>query len=83
MIPYATEMCIRDSEYMANVQAPSSEAGNTYKAYVEAGLLSASKTFVSPVYDNTDPGITGRNVYARGNGGKNIAYGTLVHVHKS
>ena len=59
-------------EYMANVQAPSSEAGNTYKAYVEAGLLSASKTFVIPVYDNTDPGITGLNVYARGNGGKSL-----------
>ena len=59
-------------EYMANVQAPSSEAGNTYKAYVEAGLLSASKTFVIPVYDNNEPGITGLNVYARGNGGKSL-----------
>ena len=39
-------------EYMANVQAPSSEARNTYNAYREAGVLSAARTFIIPVFDN-------------------------------
>ncbi len=39
-------------EYMANVQAPSSEARNTYNAYREAGVLSAERTFIIPVFDN-------------------------------
>ena len=59
-------------EYMANVQAPSSEASNTYNAYAEANLLSAPKTFIIPVYDNVDPGITGLHVYARGDGGTDL-----------
>lgn len=37
-------------EYMANIQAPSSESSNTYNAYSEANLLSAPKTFIIPVF---------------------------------
>ena len=59
-------------EYMANVQAPSSEALNTYKAYSEMGLLGAQKTFVIPVFKNTDPSITGVTVFARGDGGTDL-----------
>ena len=59
-------------EYMANIQAPSSESSNTYKAYSEANLLSAPKTFIIPVYENFNSVITGINVYGRGNGGTDL-----------
>ncbi len=38
-------------EYMANVQAPSSESVSVYNAYKSAGILSSAKTFIIPVYD--------------------------------
>ncbi len=59
-------------EYMANVQAPSSEAGNTYKAYSSAGLLSGSKTFVIPVFEGMEEGITGLRVTSRGGDGERL-----------
>ncbi len=39
-----------EHEYMANVQAAASEAGITYKAYKNANLVSAPKTFIIPIY---------------------------------
>ncbi len=41
-------------EYMANVQAPSSESVSTYNAYKSAGILSSAKTFIIPVYDSEE-----------------------------
>ncbi len=39
-------------EYMTNVAAAASESSTTYKAYKSAGILSVTKTFLIPVYDN-------------------------------
>lgn len=39
-------------EYMANVRAAASESRHTYAAYVDAGIIKSSKTFVIPVFKN-------------------------------
>ena len=39
-------------EYMANVRAAASESRHTYSAYVDAGIIKSSKTFVIPVFKN-------------------------------
>ena len=62
-------------EYMANVQAAASESTNTYNAYVSAGLLTAKKTFIIPVFKNMPneiPKVTGLSVAGRGDEGTRI-----------
>ena len=39
-------------EYMANIRAAASESKHTYEAYVDAGIIKSSKTFVIPVFKN-------------------------------
>ena len=43
--------------YMANMQAPSSEASTAYNAYKELGLLNSSFIFYIPVYNNMNSEI--------------------------
>ena len=43
--------------YMANMQAPSSEASISYNAYKELGLLDSSFVFYIPVYNNMNASI--------------------------
>ena len=42
------------NQYMTNIEAPKSEASNTYSAYQKANLLGADFEFVIPVYYNMD-----------------------------
>ena len=56
-------------EYMSNVQAPSSEATNTYKAYLNANLLSAPKTFIIPVFSDNLGVPYGYDITGTGNDG--------------
>ena len=43
--------------YMANMQAPSSEASTAYNAYKELGLLDSAFVFYIPVYNNMNASI--------------------------
>lgn len=43
--------------YMANMQAPSSEASTAYNAYNELGLLDSSFVFYIPVYNNMNASV--------------------------
>ena len=43
--------------YMANMQAPSSEASTSYNAYKELGLLDSAFVFYIPVYNNMNASI--------------------------
>lgn len=69
--------------YMANMQAPSSEASTAYNAYKELGLLDSSFVFYIPVYNNMNATINNSPSGAVDDGGSSSspsssAIGTIV-----
>ncbi len=54
--------------YMANLQAPSSEASTAYNAYEKNNLLNSAFEFLIPVYNNMDGEITNSSSGAIGGG---------------
>ena len=72
----ASSGSLYNHEYMANVQAAAAESATTYKAYNNAGILAAAKTFYIPVYagmpqnpaaltDTVLPAVTGLSLQSR------------------
>ena len=69
--------------YMANMQAPSSEASTAYSAYKELGLLDSAFVFYIPVYNNMNASIDNSPNGGTGDNGSSSspsssAIGTIV-----
>ena len=69
--------------YMANMQAPSSEASTAYSAYKELGLLDSAFVFYIPVYNNMNASIDNSPSGGTGDNGSSSspsssAIGTIV-----
>ncbi len=73
----ATKMYIH--YYMANLQAPSSEANKSYQAYKKANLLNSAFEFYIPVYNNMDGTIENNSSGAVG--GENFSEPTSTSIN--
>lgn len=62
---------VYDHQYMANLQAPNSEAYTSYKSYQKNNLLSLSLHFIIPLFENM-PEYTTHPMYGKEEGGTSI-----------